>query len=398
LAPCGMFTFDPEGTITWANPQWYEMTGHSRDPDQHYPMSILNCIEQQDHAAFHDQWRRLTVAKEEVTSELRLKKPWIRQESNEPVRDTTWILFLALPQLDDEGNLTKVLGCTTDISHFKWGESVQLHSRLQAEEAKRQQETFIDMTSHEMRNPLSAIMLCADGIANSLIEFQSLKAENKVISQSLVESNLDAAQTIVLCAQHQKRIIDDVLTLSKLNSAMLHVAPIQIQLESTVRRTLKMFEGELQADGIKMTFVLEPSYHESQIDWVFCDPVRLTQIFINLLTNAIKFTRAENRREIMVSLGASISRPPKESAPHIQWFPSKDSSSHHDLTLGADWGFGPQVYLYFAVKDTGRGLSEDEKTRLFHRFSQASPRTHVQYGGSGLGLFISRELTELQGG
>jgi hypothetical protein len=110
-------------------------------------MSILNCIEQQDHAAFHDQWRRLTVAKEEVTSELRLKKPWIRQESNEPVRDTTWILFLALPQLDDEGNLTKVLGCTTDISHFKWGESVQLHSRLQAEEAKRQQETFIDMTS-----------------------------------------------------------------------------------------------------------------------------------------------------------------------------------------------------------------------------------------------------------
>jgi hypothetical protein len=79
----------------------------------------------------------------------------------------------------------------------------------------------------------------------------------------------------------------------------------------------------------------------------------------------------------MVSLGASLSKPPKESAPHIQWFPSKDSNAHHDLTLGPDWGFGPQVYLYFAVKDTGRGLSEEEKTKLFHRFSQASPRTHV---------------------
>jgi len=92
---------------------------------------------------------------------------------------------------------------------------------------------------------------------------------------------------------------------------------------------------------------------------------------------AIKFTRSESKREIMVSLGASLSKPPKESAPHIQWFPSKDSNSHNDLTLAPDWGFGPQVYLYFAVKDTGRGLDEEEKTKLFHRFSQASPRTHV---------------------
>jgi signal transduction histidine kinase len=139
-----------------------------------------------------------------------------------------------------------------------------------------------------MRNPLSAIMLCADGIANSLIEFQFVNAENQqMMSQNLVENNLDAAQTIVLCAQHQKRIIDDVLTLSKLNSAMLHVTPIQIQVETMVRRTLKMFEGELLADDIQMTFVLDQSYQNAQIDWVFCDPVRLTQIFINLLTNVI---------------------------------------------------------------------------------------------------------------
>jgi len=122
------------------------MTGHSRT--QHYPMSILNCIEHEDHSVFHEDWKRLTVAKEEITSELRLKKPWVKkEESKESVHDTTWMLFLAIPQLDDEGNLTKVLGCTTDISHFKWAESVQLQSRLQAEEAKRQQETFIDMTS-----------------------------------------------------------------------------------------------------------------------------------------------------------------------------------------------------------------------------------------------------------
>jgi signal transduction histidine kinase len=98
-------------------------------------------------------------------------------------------------------------------------------------------------------------------------------------------SNLDAAQTIVLCAQHQKRIIDDVLTLSKLNSTMLHVTPVQVQVESTVRRTLKMFESELQAHDLQMTFVVEQSFQKAGIDWVYCDPVRLTQIFINLLTN-----------------------------------------------------------------------------------------------------------------
>lgn len=110
-------------------------------------MSFLNFIEPQDHEGFHRLWLRLTVTKEEVSSELRLKKPWIRQVQNEEIRDTTWILFLALPQLDDNGNLIKVLGCTTDVSHFKWAESVQTQSRVQAEEAKRQQEAFIDMTS-----------------------------------------------------------------------------------------------------------------------------------------------------------------------------------------------------------------------------------------------------------
>jgi hypothetical protein len=68
------------------------------------------------------------------------------------------------------------------------------------------------------------------------------------------------------------------------------------------------------------------------------------------------------------------------------------------LTTGPDWGTGEELYIQFAVQDTGPGLTVEEKKILFKRFTQASPRTHVQYGGSGLGLFISRELAELQGG
>ncbi len=136
-----------------------------------------------------------------------------------------------------------------------------------------------------MRNPLSAIMLCADGIANSVLEYQALQDKTAESSRDLMENNLDAAQTIVLCAQHQKRIIDDVLTLSKLKSSMLHVTPVQVQVEPIVRRTLKMFENEMQLDNIKMSFTVKPCYLNVNIGWVLCDPVRLTQIFINLLTN-----------------------------------------------------------------------------------------------------------------
>jgi len=80
----------------------------------------------------------------------------------------------------------------------------------------------------------------------------------------------------------------------------------------------------------------------------------------------------------------------------VSWLPSR--AKRTTTTEGAEWGKGEEVYINFAVEDTGRGLTTDEKKLLFQRFSQASPRTHVQYGGSGLGLFISRELTELQGG
>ncbi|RDW71506.1 hypothetical protein BP6252_08069 [Coleophoma cylindrospora] len=399
LAPSGMFTFNAEGTITWANSQWYEMTGDARALEEHYPMSFLNFVHKDDHKSFQNQWEKLTVLKQEVRLEMRFNKPWVRiGEEDEQIEETTWILLLALPQLDEKGELTSVFGCTTDISYFKWAEAVQFQHRLEAEESRRQQESFIDMTSHEMRNPLSAILQCADGIVDSLIEYKSDQPDGQSLTQGIIDSNLDAAQTIVLCAQHQKRIIDDVLTLSKLNSTVLHISPIQVHVEATVRRTLKMFEGEVKAHEIKMKFNVEPSYLENKVDWVLCDPVRLTQIFINLLTNAIKFTRSEERREIAVSIGSSTTKPPRGLRPSVKWFPTKDCHAIRDLTLEPEWGDGDPIYLYFAVRDTGRGLSEDEMNRLFQRFTQASPNTHVQYGGSGLGLFISRELTELQGG
>lgn len=98
---------------------------------------------------------------------------------------------------------------------------------------------------------------------------------------------------------------------------------------------------------------------------------------------------------ITVSIAASLNEP-KSVTTGVQFIDSKLVTA--DKTLKDDWKQGPFIYLQFSVSDTGCGLSDEEKTTLFSRFSQASPRTHIHYGGSGLGLFISRRLTELQGG
>lgn len=131
-----------------------------------------------------------------------------------------------------------------------------------------------DITSHEMRNPLSAILQCADDITTSLTKFRH--GGERTISDELLASCLDAAQTISLCSQHQKRIVDDILTLSKLDSALLLVTPVDAEPLTVVRRALKMHEGELQAADIQMKLVVHMSFRQLNLNWVRFDPSKLS--------------------------------------------------------------------------------------------------------------------------
>lgn len=118
-------------------------------------------------------------------------------------------------------------------------------------------------------------------------------------------------------------------------------------------------------------------------------------MLLDLITNAIKFTRFEQERRIKISIDASTTEPTPNSH-GVTYFQS--ILKQCDPTSGQSWGDGDIVWIVITVEDTGRGLNLHERNLLFKRFSQASPKTHIQYGGNGLGLFISRRLAELHGG
>ena len=391
LAPVGMYIGDSTGKIVFVNDAWYDMTRYPRE--KAVGNDWIDCVVDEDRPKAWEIWTKMMTLKCPISTEFRFKTPYKDKTGH---TGYTWVLASASPEKDEDGNIKRVFGSVTDISSQKFAENVQTRRMEEAVEMKRQQERYIDTTSHEMRNPLSAILQSADAITSSLTELRD-ETNPTGPQKDILELTIDSAQTITLCAQHQKRIVDDVLTLSKLDSAMMVVTPVDAQPVTVVQRALKMFEGELNTADIDVDFKVDNSYKQMKIDWVRIDPHRLSQVLINLTTNAIKFTTTQEKRTIRMFVAASTERPNQEDKWGLTYIPTR-LAKERDVTASPEWGMGETVYIHFAVQDTGRGLDDVEKEQLFQRFKQANPRTHVTYGGSGLGLFISRELVELQGG
>jgi CheY-like chemotaxis protein len=190
-------------------------------------------------------------------------------------------------------------------------------------------------------------------------------------------------------------LVDEILTLSKLDSNLLDISPDSVEPPQLVHKALKMFQAELQNDEIETSFFIDESYEKMSLCKVMLDESRVIQILINLLANAIKFVREQNQRAIKVQLSASYAPPTLNTEDGSYLAPRQNCLDRRASLAISD---AEEIFLTFSLRDTGRGLTEDEMRNLFKRFSQASPKTYGQYGGSGLGLFICRELVERHGG
>ncbi|KAJ4368964.1 hypothetical protein N0V83_006046 [Neocucurbitaria cava] len=399
LATVGLALYTPSGELKWRNSTYGTLTNLIMD--EMAPSGYSFPTHPDDRHIFDQYLAKLAASddrKFEPIFQFRVLKDLAVKDPINTPEVWRWLLAHASREWSERDVVEWIGIYVTDITPQLVEKEQKLEDAL---ETKRQSDNFIDMTCHEMRNPLSAIIQSADGILSSFdsgppevtnnINVQGLDS----MPDDLQASILDSAQTILLCAQHQKRIVDDILTLSKLDSNLLLIAPDRARPITLVERVLSMYEGELTEAKIAANLKIDKSYTDLHIDWIMLDPARLLQILINLLTNAIKFTKKEDAKKITVLLGASM-EPPSAGTTNVSFIPQRTSRA--DARSTPDWGIGEDVYLQFDVCDTGKGLTAEEMSNLFRRFSQASAKTYSQYGGSGLGLFISRELTELQGG
>ncbi|KAH0345903.1 histidine kinase, partial [Aureobasidium melanogenum] len=368
-APIGMYSLRPDGYPVFVNDAYLELHGVSRaqfyksaDGDLGWNPTIYD----EDLPLVENMWLSTINGTAPVQAQVRLKAPGKGLPNN-----VRWVESMSFAERDQEGNITSIQGWLLDVSPRKMNEQLISEKLQDALENKRATETFLDMLSHEMRNPLSSILQLADGIM-SLLETSP--------AADTIESLKDSAQTITLCARHMKTIIDEVLTFSKLDSNLLVLNLERAQVPTIIETALKMFEKEIEHANIVANMEI-----------------------INFFSNSIKFTKFERARRITVKLAASVTKPTEEDFGIAFLSPRKDITKSSSMpttpaTAEPDIKLGDEVYIYIGVEDTGRGLTEDECKVLFQRFAQASPKTYKTYGGSGLGLFISRGLAELQGG
>jgi TMAO reductase system sensor TorS len=210
-----------------------------------------------------------------------------------------------------------------------------------AERASSAKSEFLARMSHEIRTPMNGVMGMSE-----LLQATGLTSRQRHLSETISRS-----------AEALLQIINDILDFSKVEAGKLELERIDFRLREAVEETIEIFAARAHAKGLKLMCDIGADVP----DTVCSDPMRLRQILINFVGNAIKFT---DSGMVVVRVGA----------------------------------VGKDGLLRFEVVDTGIGVSEEAQANIFNAFSQADSFTTRKYGGTGLGLAICRQLATLMGG
>jgi signal transduction histidine kinase len=229
------------------------------------------------------------------------------------------------------------------IENVRLFDEIQDKNR-QLEQASENKSQFVSSMSHELRTPLNAIIGLTEMMVKNAARFGTEKA-------------MEPLQRVNRAGTHLLGLINQVLDLSKIEAGKFELNPQTVQLASLIKDVIGTARQLAEQNKNRLVVEVQPN-----LGTVTVDPMRLRQILLNLLSNACKFTKAGE-----VQLAARKT--------------SNDSN-----------------FVEFAVSDTGVGMTPEQQAKLFEEFSQADASTAQQFGGTGLGLALSRKLARMMGG
>jgi PAS domain S-box-containing protein len=273
-----------------------------------------------------------------------------------------------VPITDEHGASRYILGISIDITESKRAQAELREAWQAAESATRAKSEFLANMSHEIRTPLNAII----GMTNLMLD------------TDLSIDQRDFLETILISGESLLAIINDVLDFSKIEAGKLELVYAPFKVRDCVQKSLNMVSARATEKRLNLAYTIAEDIPPVLIG----DAVRLRQILVNLLSNAVKFTE---QGEVIV-----------EVTGHRAQGTASQSSEIGDQRI-EHRGRGiykpqPLYEVRLSVSDTGIGIAPEHQERLFQSFSQIDPSPSRKYGGTGLGLVISKNLAELMGG
>jgi two-component system CheB/CheR fusion protein len=281
---------------------------------------------------------------EEMVSET--IETMIPQEIEVQDRKGRWFRLQVRPYKTIDNKIDGAVLAFVDIDNLKQTLNQGKEARSEAEKANRAKDLFLATLSHELRTPLTAILSWAQILGSGKLDAEKSKKAAEVIEES---------------GKIQAKLIDDLLDVSRIIVGKLSLEIHEVDPTSIVLSAIEAVSSKAKAKSIQIETFFMP-----QVGIVMADPVRLQQVFWNLLTNAIKFSAPESKISI-----------------RVERITDKD---------------GEKAKAMIQVSDSGKGIDPEFLPQIFDRFSQEDSSSSRVHGGLGLGLAIVRNLVELHGG